>query len=232
MSRIHEMIPSQRPRERLLGYGASALSDAELIALLLRVGRQGRGVVSEAHLLLSEVGGLAELGRMDSRELMRRPGLGPAKVAALLAAFELGRRSAGVELRTAERLDRPEVAGAFLARRVMGERHEVFGVVALDARHRYLSLRFLTRGTRNQAPVDPADVFRSALLDHAAGVLAFHNHPSGDLEPSVDDLALTRRLSRAGESVGVALLDHLIVAGARWVSLRTARPELFTSTSM
>ena len=211
----------------MLAYGASVLADAELIAILLRTGGPRRGAVDEAHALLVDVGGLGEVARLDSRELLRRPGMGPAKTASLLAALELGRRMATAELRAVERLDRPDTAGAFLARHLAGARREVFGVVCLDGRHRCLAVRRLTVGTRTHAPVDPGDVFRTALLDHAAGVIGFHNHPSGDLEPSADDVDLTRRLAAAGRVVGVSLLDHVIVAGARWLSLRSVRPEVF-----
>jgi len=227
MAFIREMDDHQRPRERLLEHGPSALADAELIAILLRTGGAKRGAVDEAHVLLADVGGIAEMARLDARELLRRPGLGPAKAASLLAALELGRRLSTAELRAVERLDRPASAGAFLVGNLAGARHEVFGVVCLDGRHRCLAVRRLTVGTRTHAPVDPADVFRTALLDHAAGVIAFHNHPSGDLDPSSDDVELTRRLASAGHLLGVSLLDHVIVGGARWLSLRSVRPEVF-----
>lgn len=228
MTCIREMEPSQRPRERLLTCGPEVLSDAELIAVLLRTGAVGRGVVADAHHLLAETGGLAELARLGARELVGRRGVGPAKASVLLAALELGRRLAATELAARERLDRPEEAGRYLCGRLAGAREEVFGAVHLDARHRVLAIRTYGRGTRNHAPVDPAEIFRSALLDHAVGLVAFHNHPSGDLEPSGDDLALTRRLAHGGETVGVSVLDHVIVGQGRWLSLRQTRPEVFT----
>ena len=227
MQCIRDMEPSQRPRERLVEYGVSSLSDAELIAVLLRTGRRGHGAVAEAHRLLAEAGGLAGVARLDLGELTSRPGLGPAKASTLLAALELGQRVAKAELRTAERLDQPQIAGEFLVRRLGRESREVFGFLSLDGRHRYLSSHELTLGTRTQAPVDAAELFRLALQDRASGILLFHNHPSGDLEPSRDDLDLTRRLVRGGVVVGVGVLDHLIVAGGRWLSLRSTRADLF-----
>ncbi|MFV2072343.1 MAG: DNA repair protein RadC [Thermoanaerobaculales bacterium] len=224
---IRDMEPSQRPRERLLEYGVSSLSDAELIAILIRTGRRGCGAVTEAHRLLAEVGGLAGVARLDLGELTSRPGLGPAKASTILAALELGQRVAKAELRTAERLDQPQIAGEFLVRRLGRESREVFGFLSLDGRHRFVSSHELTLGTRTQAPVDAAELFRLALQDRASGVLLFHNHPSGDLEPSRDDLDLTRRLVRGGLVVGVTVLDHLIVAGGRWLSLRSTRADLF-----
>lgn len=225
--RISEIEPSQRPRERLLDFGPTVLSDAELIAVLLRTGRRGVGAVATAQELLADAGGVAGVSRLGVGELVRRPGVGPAKAAALIAALELGVRLAGAELRRGERLDRPEGAATYLACRLKSERCEVFGVLCLDARHRLLRTHHLTVGTRTQAPVDTAEVFRRALLDDAAGLVLFHNHPSGDLDPSRDDLALTRRLVRAGETVGITVLDHLVVAGSRWLSLRSVRPSLF-----
>ncbi len=224
---IRDMEPSQRPRERLLDYGAAALSDAELLAVLIRTGTRGCGAVVDAHRLLADSGGLAGFARLDPQELQDRPGLGPAKTASLLAAIELGKRFAKAELQTAERLDQPQIAGDFLIRRLHTESREVFGFIALDSRHRYVALHELTLGTRNQAPVDAAELFRLAVLDRASGLLLFHNHPSGDLEPSSDDLDLTRRLVRGGQVVGVSVLDHLIVAGGRWLSLRSSRADLF-----
>lgn len=227
MQCISDMEPSQRPRERLLEYGARSLSDAELIAVLLRTGRRGCGAVAVAHRLLAETGGLAGVARLDLGELTSQPGLGPAKAASLLSALELGQRLAKAEMRTSERLDQPQTAGEFLVRRLGRESREIFGFLSLDGRHRYLADHELSLGTRTQAPVDAAELFRLALLDRASGVLLFHNHPSGDLEPSRDDLDLTRRLVQGGQVVGVAVHDHLVVAGSRWLSLRSTRSELF-----
>jgi DNA repair protein RadC len=226
---IREMEPSQRPRERLFEFGSRSLSDAELLAVLLRTGRRGRSAVVEAHGLLADAGGLAGVARLDRRELAARPGFGPAKVASLLAAIELGQRFAKAEMMTAQRLDQPQVAGEFLVSRLQRESREIFGFMSLDGRHRLLGIHELSLGTRTQAPVDGAELFRIALLDRASGVLLFHNHPSGDLDPSRDDLDLTRRLVKGGNLVGVAVHDHLIVASSRWLSLRSVRAELFAS---
>jgi DNA repair protein RadC len=207
--------------------GASVLSDAELIAVLMRSGRRGHGVVDEAHQLLHDAGGLLRVARMGPRELLRRRGLGPAKAAALLAALELGRRVLRQELQDGRRLVSPDVVGEYLVSRLAGERREVFGFISLDPRHRLIEINELTLGTRNQAPVDPAEVFRRALLDDASGLVVFHNHPSGDLDPSRDDIGLTKRLADAGRVLGIAVHDHLIIAAGRWLSLRSIRPRLF-----
>lgn len=225
---MRDMEPSQRPRERLLDFGARSLSDAELLAVLMRTGTRGRSAVALAHEMLASEGGLAELARLGHRELAQRPGLGPAKVATLLAAVELGQRLAKAELRVSERLDQPRAAGEFLVRRLGHEDREIFGILSLDGRHRFIAVHELSLGTRTQAPVDAGELFRRAVLDRAAGVLLFHNHPSGDLEPSRDDIDLTRRLVRGGQLVGVSVLDHLLVAGGRWLSLRSTRSDLFS----
>lgn len=224
---IRELAPSSRPRERLLEFGPVVLSDAELLAVLMRTGRRGRGAVVEANALLVSAGGLPELARWSAAELLGVSGIGPAKAATILASLELGHRIARTRLRESEILGDPEVVGEYLVRRLQVERREVFGFLTVDGRHRLIRSHDHSLGTRTQAPVDPAGLFRSALSDGAAGVILYHNHPSGQLEPSRDDLDLTRRLVRAGDVVGVAVYDHVIVGCGQWLSLRRSRPGLF-----
>lgn len=226
---IRELAPSSRPRERLLEFGPGVLSDAELLAVLMRTGRRGRGAVVEANALLVSAGGLPELARWSAAELLGVSGIGPAKAATLLASLELGHRIARTRLRESEILGDPEVVGEYLVRRLQVERREVFGFLTVDGRHRLIRSHEHSMGTRTQAPVDPADLFRKALSDGAAGVMLYHNHPSGQLEPSRDDLDLTRRLVHAGEVVGVAVWDHVIVGCGQWLSLRRSRPGLFAN---
>lgn len=221
------MEPGQRPRERLRSRGPDSLSEAELLAVLLRTGRPGRSAVAEAQDLLAQAGGLEGVARMSASELERRPGIGQAKAAAICAALELGKRVARVGVPGAHLLDRPETAADYLVARLRGCRREVFGFVSLDSRHRFISDHDLWEGTRRQVSVDPAEVFRTALLDDAAGVILFHNHPSGEKQPSADDLNLTRRLVRGGRAVGIEVLDHLIIAGPDWVSLRAGHAAIF-----
>ncbi len=229
---IRELEPSSRPRERLLEYGPAVLSDGELIAVLMRTGRRGRGAVVEANSLLVAAGGLPELARWGPSELLGIPGIGPAKAATLLASLELGHRIARARLRESEVLGDPAVVGDYLVRRLQVERREIFGFLTVDSRHRLIRSHEHSLGTRSQAPVDPADLFRRALSDGAAGVVVFHNHPSGQLEPSRDDLELTRRLVQAGEMIGVAVWDHVIVGCGQWLSLRRSRPGLFASQTV
>jgi DNA repair protein RadC len=228
MSRpIKEMMPSERPRERLIERGPGVLTDAELLAILMRTGRLGINVVAEAEQLLVDAGGLVEVARMNVGDLWARPGFGAAKAATLVAALELGRRLARAEVKKSCRLSDPDAAGAYLVKLLRHERREVVGFLSLDSRHRLLRQRDLVIGTRSSAPVDTGEVIRQALQDHAAGVVLFHNHPSGELTPSRDDIELTRRLVTACASVSVPLLDHLVVADDQWLSLRVSQPAIF-----
>lgn len=219
-TRIRELPDEERPRERLLRGSARALSDAELIAVLLRTGRRGVSAVSLAHELLAAAGGLAGLLGAAPAEL-RRGGLGPAKSASLLAAVELARRIAHGELPERLSVSRPEVVARYLYLRYRVNGQEIMGALYLDTRNRLLGESELFRGTLNRAAVEPGPLLRTGLLQRAAGLVLFHTHPSGDPSPSAEDLAFTRRLAEAGDTVGIRLVDHLILgSGRRWVSLR------------
>lgn len=217
---IRELPRDERPRERLLGGGAAALSDAEVVAVLLRTGRAGASAVELARELLRGSNGLGGLQRASAAALRRR-GLGEAKAATVLAALELARRLARLELADREPLAHPEAAARYLALRYGLPDQEVMGALFLDTRNRLLAESEVYRGTLNRAAVEPRGLLKEALLRGAAGLVLFHTHPSGDPSPSAEDLAFTRRLADAGEVVGVRLVDHLILGSAgRWVSLR------------
>jgi len=215
------MIPKDdRPRERLLRSGGEALSDGELIAVLLRVGRRGQSAVEMANEILSQNGGLLGLLGLDARGL-RRKGLGEAKAATMMAALELARRLAKAELGDRELLDRPAMVADYLSLRYARGEQEVMGALYLDVRHRLIAEADLYRGTLYRAAVEPRAVLKEALLRGAAGFILFHNHPSGDPSPSAEDLKFTRRMAEAGELLGVKLIDHVILGGGgRWVSLK------------
>ncbi|MGH9361869.1 MAG: RadC family protein [Thermoanaerobaculia bacterium] len=218
-SLIGELPETERPRERLLAYGSHALSDAELLAILLRSGRPGCSAVQLAVELLREAEGLAGIPAM-TQHVLRRHYLGPAKIATLFAALELGRRFARQQLPEREPMTRPAEVVRYLALRYAVRDQEVVGALFLDGRNRLLADRELFRGTLTRAAVEPREILKESLLRGAAGMLLFHTHPSGDPSPSTEDLLFTRRLAEAGELVGVRLVDHLIVGGGgRWVSL-------------
>jgi DNA repair protein RadC len=207
------------PRERLLVLGAGALATSELIAVLLGTGMAGVPVLALARDLAAD--GLTSLARLSPHLLAQRRGIGLAKALRLIAAFELGRRlSAGSTPETRPRLDSPDNVAAYLFPRHADHPHEVFGVLALDSRHRLLGERVVATGGRHSVSVTPADVFQSVLPLRPRCVVAFHNHPGGDPDPSEEDKALTHRLVRSGEVLGIPLVDHVILGGRRFSSFR------------
>jgi len=218
--RVAELAADERPREKLLRRGAGALTDVELLAVLLRTGVRGEGVLDYARRWLEEHGGLVGLATLDVSQILQRHGIGPAKGAELAAALELGRRLARLPLEGRPVLDRPELVADYLIASFAAERGELFGCVTLDVRHRLLQVHVLHRGARSASPVEPSEVFRQAIVANAGGVIVWHTHPSGDPSPSDDDLDLTRRLVHAGRLLNIPVLDHLVVARGGWVSLR------------
>lgn len=209
----------ERPRERLLAQGAAALSDAELLAVLLRTGIAGLGAVALARQLLQKFGSLGHLLARPALEACREPGLGPAKWAQLQAAHELARRIMAEPLRKTTALGNPEQASDYLRLWLRDKPHEVFVVLLLDSQLRLMQSQELFRGTVSQAAVYPREVVRQAMQCNASAVIVAHNHPSGVAEPSAGDLSLTRSLAQALALLDIRLLDHLIVAGPQVVSL-------------
>lgn len=219
-SLIAELPDTERPRERLLSQGSEALSDVELVAVLLRTGAPGKSSLELANELLSDFDGLPGLVGRSAPEV-RRPGLGEAKAATLLAGVELARRLARAELCERRPLAQPTEVAAYLSLRYCRRDQEVMGALFLDSRHRLLGDRELYRGTLRETSVEPREVLKESLLRGAAAFVLFHTHPSGDPSPSAEDLYFTRRLAQAADVVGVELLDHLILTpGGAWTSLR------------
>jgi DNA repair protein RadC len=217
---IRELPESERPRERLLKQGSAALSDAELVAVLLRTGIKGTSALQMATELIQETGGLSGLVSLTPG-LLRRHGLGPAKAAALLAAVEIACRVAREQLSEREPLTRPAEVARYLHLRFWARDQEVVGALFLDSRNRLLGDKELFRGTLDRAVVEPREVLKEALVRGAAAVLLFHTHPSGDPTPSESDILFTRRLKEAAEIVGLRLADHMVLGAAgRWVSLQ------------
>ena len=208
-----------RPREKLLALGPAALADVELIALLLRTGLPGIGVLQLAQNLLDAFGGLAGLLRASPEELKRVRGLGgTAKRAQMAAVLELARRSVAGELSAKPVFDSPGKAKDYVALRLSGLGHEVFGVMFLDAHSRLVSFDEMFRGTLTQTSVYPREVVKRALALQAAAVILAHNHPSGAAEPSLADECLTRTLKNALALVDVRVLDHLVVGNGAVLS--------------
>lgn len=205
-------VDGERPRERLAELGAAALTDTELLALLIRTGVGGRGVCDLARDTLLATEGLRPLACAPVAELEALPGLGPVKAAAVAAAFELGRRVAAHKLERGAALQGPADVHRHFAPRLRDERCEHFLVVLLDGRHRVLGDVAVSRGTLTSSLVHPREVFRPAIRRSAAAILLVHNHPSGDPAPSLEDRRVTVRLCEAGELVGIRVVDHVIVA--------------------
>ncbi len=208
-----------RPRERLFAHGAAQLSDAELLALLLRVGVRGRYAASLARELLA-AGGLAALANAAPAELGTIAGIGPAKAASVLAACELGRRLAARPLRRGDRIGCPEDVHRHFHAHLRDATAEQFHTVLLDSRHRVIRSVLTSQGTLTASLVHPREVFRPALREAAAALVLVHNHPSGDPSPSPEDREITRRLAQAGVLLGIPVLDHVIVADRGYASLR------------
>jgi DNA repair protein RadC len=215
---LQDLPLDERPRERLASLGAGALSSRELLAALLGTGARGLSALDLAGELLGP--GLHTLAARSLPELEQVRGLGRAKAARVLAALELGGRLASDGGSVAPSLQSPGEAARYLLPRYSARPVETFGLLALDARHRLRREAVVSVGCLTASLVHPREVFQEAVVSRAAALVLFHNHPSGDPEPSAEDLALTRRLAAAGSLMGIEVLDHLVLGAGRYVSLK------------
>ncbi len=211
---ITDWPEGDRPREKLLARGPQALSDAELLAIFLRVGVRGKSAVDLARDLVSHFGGLTRLFFASRQECVAMPGLGDAKYAQLQAVLEMARRALGETLQQGDVLGSPQAVRDYLRLRMAGLGHEVFMAVFVDSQNRVLEAEELFRGTLTQTSVYPREVVKRALAHNAAGIILAHNHPSGVAEPSQADRWLTDQLKQALALVDVRVLDHFIIAGS------------------
>jgi DNA repair protein RadC len=225
---MRDLPPAGRPRERLLDQGPAALSEAELLAVLLGTGDRRRSAVGLAEALLAahatpdEPTGLRGLAAMPPAALQAEPGLGPAKAARLVAAVELGRRAAAVQGPGRTAIKGPADAWRLLAPRLEPLDREHFVTILLDAKHQVIDVALVAIGTLNATLVHPREVYKPAVRASAAALVLAHNHPSGDPTPSPEDHALTAQLLAAGEIMGIRVMDHLVIGAGRYVSLREA----------
>jgi len=217
---IHDLPRHERPRERLREYGAAALSNSELLAIILRTGTQNENVLNLAARLLSHFGGLAGLERAAFPELCAKAGIGEAKAAQVKAALELGKRlvSTQPEERAVVRSPR-DVANLLLAEMAFLEQ-ERLRVLLLDTRNRLIGVEEVYKGSVNTSYIRVAEVFRGAIRQNCPAIIVVHNHPSGDPTPSADDIAITRQFVAAGRLLDIEVLDHIILGRQRYVSLR------------
>lgn len=216
---ITDWPASERPRERLIEQGSHVLSDAELLAIFLRTGMNGKSAVDLARELLTRFGGLNVLFGATLEEFCAVPGMGPAKYAQMQAVMEMARRALDERVTREDVLNSPQAVRDYLRLKLQGRAHEVFVAVFLDTQNRVIVLEELFRGSLKETSVYPREVVKRALHHNAAGIILAHNHPSGMAEPSRADEALTRALKEALALVDVRVLDHFIVAaGAGGVS--------------
>lgn len=204
------MPREERPREKLLGRGAAALTNPELLAILLRTGVRGANAVEVARQLLERYGSLSGLSRCTVKEIVSIRGIGEAKAIQLVAAFGLGQRLASERL-VRQKLDSPELIYDLMAAEMRALHKESLRVILLDTRYRLLRMEEISLGSVNESIAHPRDVFRPAVISSAYAVIVVHNHPSGDASPSQTDYSLTRRLAEAAELLQIKLLDHIII---------------------
>jgi DNA repair protein RadC len=218
--RITDLAEEERPRERLAHLGPQSLSNAELLAILLRVGVKGENAVQVGQRLLQHFGGLAGLHRADFQELFAEHGLGLAKAAQIKAAIELGNR---LQLEAPE--ERPAVhspadAAALVQYEMSALEQEEMRVILLDTRNRVLKIKQVYKGSANSSQVRVNELFKDAIRANAVSIIVIHNHPSGDPTPSPDDVAVTRAMTQAGKLLDIEVLDHLVIGRGQFVSLK------------
>ncbi len=216
---LKDLPPDARPREKLLARGAGALSDAELLALLLRTGMEGKNVVALAQEIVDKFGGISGLLHADSTALQSIKGLGPAKKAELMAVVELSRRALAEQMAQKPILDSPSVMLDFVRLQIGSKPYESFMVLFIDATQRLLASEELFRGTLSSTSVYPREVAIRALHHHAAGVILAHNHPSGQVQPSQSDISLTARMKAALGLLDIVVVDHVIVSSDKALSM-------------
>ena len=217
---MRDLLPDDRPREKLRHHGAAALGDNELVALVLGNGSRRQDALAVANTLLAAHGGLHGLIRCSVDDLVRTVGVGQARAAQILAALELGRRTLARAPSARFQIRNSTDAARYLMPRFGSRAKEQFGIVLLDAKHRVMRDVVLAIGTLNSSVVEPRDVFREAAIGGATAIVVFHNHPSGDPTPSDDDVELTRRLAASGVLIGIDVIDHVILGDSHYFSFR------------
>ena len=219
--RMKELPIDDRPREKLINNGAAALTDSELLAILIGSGTQEKSALDIARDLTADNGILKNIALVhDVKELAKTKGLGRAKAATIIAALELGRRVASAEPLMRDSITSPEDGVALLMPRLRYESKEHFLVVLLNSKNKVLDVEQISEGSLNSSVVHPREVFAPAVLHHAAAILTAHNHPSGDPTPSKEDKDLTNTLVQAGKYMGIPVLDHIIIGDAKYFSFK------------
>ena len=219
---VRDLPMEERPREKLLKYGASVLSDTELLAILLRTGTSSVSVLHLAEEVLSKYRdkGLAAIMHTVPQEIVSIHGIGSAKAATIIAAVELGRRISTRAAEKLEKIDGPEDVARCVMPMLRFERKEHFLILLLDTRNRVIAMPTISIGGLAASIAEPREIFREAIQRSAASIILVHNHPSGDPQPSSEDIILTRRMMKAGELMGISVLDHVILGNDNFISLK------------
>ncbi len=218
---VHDLPLSERPRERLLKLGVEALSTQEILSLILGRGIKGESVIVTAQNLLKEFGNLKGIANASIEELIQIKGIGQAKAAQLKAAFELAKRLENFPEETLKPVIKsPEDVIKVMKKHFKGKKKEHFWILSLDTRNRLINSKEVSVGSLDSTIVHPREVFKEAISASAASVIFVHNHPSGDPEPSEEDIKLTKRLVQAGDIIGIDVLDHIILGDRKYLSLK------------
>ena len=220
---IHDLPKDTRPRERLARLGPRALSDAELIAIILRSGAQGINVIDMATDIVRYYRTLDRLARASFTDLQQHHGIGEAKAAQIQAAIELGRRVTRADPENRPRVDSPESVAQLLMSELGYADQEHVKVVLIDTRNGVIATPTIYVGTLNTTNIRIGEVFKEAIKRNAAAIIIAHNHPSGDPTPSPEDVILTRKIIKAGELLNIEVMDHLILGHGRWISMKTRK---------
>ncbi|WP_456426085.1 RadC family protein [Desulfurobacterium sp.] len=215
--RVKDLPESDRPREKLLKLGAENLTDAEIIAILLRTGIKGKNVIDLAREILIRFGGIEGISEASVRELSTFKGLGKAKAITLKAAIEAGRRAG--KLKKKRKIDSPE-AVVNLLEHLRYEKVETFGILTLNTKGELINIHTVSKGGVNFAHIEPKEVFHPAVKDLAVAVILFHNHPSGNPEPSTDDIKVTRKIVQGSEILDIEIIDHIIIGRDSFFSFK------------
>ncbi len=219
--RIIDMQKEERPRERLIKKGPSALSDSELLAIILRTGSRKENVINLSHRLLKEYN-IKQLSQINIAQLMSVHGIKESKAAQIAACFEIARRLESFKEAEKPRVSSPEDVYRWIYPKVREQKKEMFIELCLDTKNRIIREDIISVGSLNSNIVHPREVFKLALTESAANIIVVHNHPSGDPTPSREDIEITKKLARTGEIMGITVLDHVIIGDRRHFSMKEA----------
>lgn len=221
---VRDLPKEERPREKLIQRGAASLSDTELLAILLRTGTSSVSVLHLAEEVLAKYQdkGLVSIMNISPQEIASVHGVGLAKAATIVAAVELGRRLSTRAAQKLEKIEGPEDVARYASPLLRFEQKEHFLVILLDVRNRVLAMPTISIGSLTASVAHPREIFREAIRYSAANMILIHNHPSGDSTPSREDIQITKQMMKAGEIMGIPVLDHIIIAGDGFLSLKEA----------